>query len=283
MPPANSEMDRILSEELDSWPSQSGGIAVVDGGGVLGTAGDDGQFAWASVTKLLTALTVLHAAGDGVISLDDAAGPPGATVRHLLAHASGVSRDTDKVMALPGQRRIYSNRGMELLAQHLEHRADRPFTGELSRRVLVPLRMTSTHLDGSPAYGAHGTLADLVTLARELLNPQWFPRGLLAAATQPAFGGISGVLPGFGRQEPNDWGLGFELRGSKTPHWMSPKNSPNAFGHFGQSGAFLWADPGAGLGCVAAGSTPFGPWAVKAWPRLATRVLEAVHNAGDRV
>ena len=45
---------------------------------------------WASVTKLVTALAALVAAEEGVIDLDEPAGPPGSTVRHLLAHASGL-------------------------------------------------------------------------------------------------------------------------------------------------------------------------------------------------
>ena len=52
-----------------------------------------------------------------------------------------------------------------------------------------------------------------------------------------------GVLPGFGRMEPNDWGLGLELRDGKHPHWTGAHNSPGTFGHFGRSGTFLWVDP----------------------------------------
>lgn len=276
MDAAPSRLGRLLSEELVLWPVGSAGVAVLDGDEVLGSAGDAGPFPWASVTKLLTALTILHAAEESVIDLDEPAGPPGSTVRHLLAHASGVARDSDKVMAPPGQRRIYSNRGFELAAGHLERLTGRSFVAQLSERVLAPLGLRATRLDGSPAHGACGPVADLATLARELLRPQWFPASLVESATRPAFEGLNGLLPGFGRQAPNDWGLGFELRSRKTPHWMSPNNSPSAFGHFGQSGTFLWVDPEAALACVAAGDTAFGPWSAEAWPRLSTRVLETV-------
>ena len=57
------------------------------------------------------------------------------------------------------------------------------------------------------------------------------------------FPGLVGVLPGFGRMDPNDWGLGFELRDAKSPHWTGARNSPRTFGHFGGSGTFLWVDP----------------------------------------
>jgi len=84
---------------------------------------------------------------------------------------------------------------------------------------------------------------------------------------------LSPGASGFGRQSPNDWGLGVELRGHTSPHWTPAGLSPRAFGHIGQSGAFLWVDPSRGLGLVAATDTAFGPWAAQAWPRTSTRVL----------
>ena len=82
-----------------------------------------------------------------------------------------------------------------------------------------------------------------------------------------------GILPGFGRQEPNDWGLGFELRDAKSPHWTGTDNSPGTFGHFGASGTFLWVDPEADLACACLTDLEFGPWAREAWPRLADALL----------
>ena len=48
------------------------------------------RFALASVTKPLVARAAQIAIEEGVVELDTAAGPPGSTVRHLLAHASGL-------------------------------------------------------------------------------------------------------------------------------------------------------------------------------------------------
>ena len=53
----------------------------------------DLPFPWASVTKPATALAVLVAVEEGTLTLDEPAGPPGSTVRHLLAHASGLAPD----------------------------------------------------------------------------------------------------------------------------------------------------------------------------------------------
>ena len=84
----------------------------------------------------------------------------------------------------------------------------------------------------------------------------------------------NGVLPGFGRQERNDWGLGFELRDEKQPHWTGSRNSPRTFGHFGAAGTFLWVDPDPGLVLAVLTDREFGDWAREAWPVLSDAVLE---------
>lgn len=81
------------------------------------------------------------------------------------------------------------------------------------------------------------------------------------------------MLPGFGRKSPNDWGLGFELRGHKAPHWTGARSSPETFGHFGQSGTFLWVDPVAGCASVALTDLDFGEWAKEAWPAFTDAIL----------
>jgi CubicO group peptidase (beta-lactamase class C family) len=135
--------------------------------------------------------------------------------------------------------------------------------------------MAGTRLDGSPARGAVGPLTDLMNLAVELATPSLVNEDLLAEATRVAFPGLTGVLPGFGRQANCDWGLGFEIRDSKTPHWTGSRNSPRTFGHFGRSGSFLWVDPEAGLACVGLADRDFDEWAKQAWPRLADDLLAA--------
>ena len=98
----------------------------------------------------------------------------------------------------------------------------------------------------------------------------------LAEATSVQFPGLVGVLPGFGRMEPNDWGLGFELKDAKSPHWTGARNSPRTFGHFGSTpgtATFLWVDPEARLACAALADVSFGDWAKDAWPRLGDAVL----------
>jgi CubicO group peptidase (beta-lactamase class C family) len=228
---------------------------------------------WASVTKLATALAALVAVEEEVVDLDEPAGPPGSTVRHLLAHASGLGFEGHRVLAAPGRLRIYSNAGFEVLGAHVARRAGLPFAQYMDEAVLGPLAMTGTRLTGSAAAGLEGPLDDLARLAAELLSPTVVAAPTLAMATQVAFPGLAGVLPGFGRHSPLDWGLGFELRDAKSPHWTGATNSPATFGHFGRTGSFLWVDPAAGVACVALSGADFGAWAKVAWPALSDAVL----------
>ena len=246
---------------------------VVDVTGVRGRTGPDTALPWASVTKLLTALTVLVAVDRGDITLDEPAGPEGSTVRHLLAHASGVAFDEDTLLVAPGRKRIYSNRGIELLADFVLTRTGGTFAELMTESVLRPLGMGGTRLDGSPAAGATGPAADLALLGQELLQPS-LAQDLMAEATTVQFPGLSGVLPGFGRQDPNDWGLGFELRDGKHPHWTGAGNAPSTFGHFGRTGTFLWVDPVAGLALACLTDRDFGDWSAQAWPVLSDAVLD---------
>ena len=249
---------------------------------ILGTTGDAGRtYAWASVTKLCTALAVLVAVEEGTLALSDPAGPPGATVAHLLAHASGLAPDRREAIAPPATRRIYSNAGFEVLGDLLGERASMPVSEYVAQAVFVPLGMAGARLapGASPAHGAEGTLRDLLALGAELLVPRVVAPETLAAATKVAYPGLAGVLPGFGPQDPNDWGLGFELRDAKHPHWTGSGNSPATFGHFGRSGSFLWVDPEARLACAVLSDRGFGSWAADAWPVLSDAVLR---TAGER-
>jgi CubicO group peptidase (beta-lactamase class C family) len=259
--------------QVEGWPARRVAVAVTRADGELGSLGPrDEAFEWASVTKLLTAVAALVAVEEGTVELEQPAGPEGSTVRHLLAHASGLPLDAGGPVGRPGHRRIYSNVGFELLAETVAAAADMPFAEYLRGAVLEPLGLLGA-LNGSSAWGYRGPLDDLAAFGRELLSPSLIAPETLDEATTTAFAGLVGVLPGFGRQEPNDWGLGFELRDAKSPHWTGRRNSPRTFGHFGRSGTFLWVDPDAGLACACLTDLAFGDWAKEAWPRLSDAVL----------
>ena len=259
--------------QIEGWGAAHAAVAVLRDGEVIATRGPrDVELRWASVTKLATALAALVALEEGIVDLDEPAGPEGSTVRHLLAHASGLPFKGSKPIAKPGRRRIYSNPGFEALAGQVEAAAEMPFAEYLRAAVFGPLEMRA-ELRGSAAADVHGTLDDLIRFARELQSPTLVAPETFAEATSVQFPGLNGVLPGFGRWEPNDWGLGFELRDAKTPHWTGTHNSPRTFGHFGGSGTFLWVDPDAGLACALLTDREFDDWALEAWPRLSDAVL----------
>jgi len=275
------------------WPVGRAGVAVVSPSGVetrfLGGVDGGDRFQVASVTKLMTSLAALAAVESGRIDLDqpvpEAGGAEDVTLRHLLAHAGGFPFEPPGRPRRPGQSRIYSNVGFRVLAEAVADAVGTTFAAWLSSSVLDPLDMSSTGLvdrrgiDGDPAAGAASTLDDLVRLARCLLDrgaPVVGP-DLFAEATTVQFPGLAGLVPGVGRFDPCDWGLGFELHDGKRPHWMGDRRSPSAFGHFGASGCFLWVDPDAGLAAAAVTDRSFddGKWGMATWPAWSDRLPAA--------
>jgi len=276
-----------LEVKLD-WPVGRAGAAVVSPAGVetafLGGVTGTDEFEVASVTKLMTSLAALAAVESGRLGLEQpvAGGGEGVTVRHLLAHAGGFPFEPPGRPRPPEQRRIYSNVGFRLLADAVADAAGVSFPTWLSTSVLDPLGMSATRLvhrrgiDGDPAAGAASTLDDLVRLARCLLDrgaPVVGPE-LFGEATTVQFPGLAGLVPGVGRFDPCDWGLGFELHDGKHPHWMGDRRSPSAFGHFGATGCFLWVDPAAGLAAAAVTDRSFDDdkWAMATWPSWSDRL-----------
>lgn len=279
-------------DQLAGWPAPNCAAAVVGPGGVLATAGDQAmRFPLASVTKPLAGLAALVAVEEGALEFGQQIGEPvggrrliepelaeqltGATLGHLLAHASGIAPDRWRRGAAVGTRRIYSNVGFELIGQLVGAATEIPFADYLAEAVFQPLRMSSAELAGSPARDGIGSVADLTGLLGELLNPSGFLHpDTVRAATSVQFPGLPGVLPGYGGQQDNAWGYGFEIKAGKQPHWTSDRNSVESYGHFGQSGTMFWVDPVARLGLVALADRPFGDWARRAWPALAEAVLD---------
>jgi CubicO group peptidase (beta-lactamase class C family) len=265
--------------QIDDWDAEHAAAAVVRPDGVVARHGPaEHVFHWASVTKPATALATLVAIEEGALDLDEPAGPPGSTVRHLLAHTSGLPFHEGPPLARPGERRIYSNQGFETLAAHVAARTEIPFPEYLAAAVFRPLGM-GAELRGSAGADVHGTLTDLELFALELLRPTLVAAETLAEATSVQFPGLKGVLPGLGRFDPLDWGLGFELKDGKPSHWTGTLPSPRTFGHFGGSGTFLWVDPERSLALAVLTDREFEEWAKTAWPALSDAVVSEAARA----
>jgi len=268
-------------KQIDTWPVPTVAAGVIDRGGTIKTHGPaDATFPLASITKPLVAYAVLVSIEEGSLALNtpvsNASGPlDGVTVQHLLAHASGVGPDHPELVATPATRRIYSNAGFELLGELLTAATGFTTAEYVHEAVAVPLRMAATELRGSPAFAAVSSVNDLLEFAGELLDPKLITPATLTAATTPQFADLDGVLPGYGRQQPNPWGLGFEIRGHKSPHWTAPSHDPTTFGHFGRAGTMFWIDPAASMAAVALTDRDFGPWAAAAWPPFNEALLQA--------
>ena len=180
-------------DAIADWPVSNAAAAVVGPSGVLAEHGDVAyRFGLASVTKPLVARAVQIAIEEGVLELDTPAGPPGSTVRHLLAHASGYAMHTDRVMSEPGKRRIYSNYGFGVVASVVASEAGIDFDRYLDEAVFDPLGMTSSGLEGgaeAAGYGATSTVADLALFVGDLLRPVLVSAEMHAEATAVQFPG----------------------------------------------------------------------------------------------
>ena len=126
--------------QIDTWDVPFAAAGVTRADAPVATHGDtERSVRLASVSKPIAALATLVAAEEGVVDLDEPAGPPGATVRHLLAHASGLPFEGESPIAPPGRRRIYSNEGFRVLGAHVAGRAEMPFSDYVGEAVVAPL------------------------------------------------------------------------------------------------------------------------------------------------
>lgn len=259
-----------FSAHFSGWPVENVSAALV--GPTEASLGDEGRiYELKSVTKLISAYSFLMAVEEGAFTLDDACGPPGSTVRHLLAHASGVGFDTREPQKPVGQRRIYSSAGFEVLADFLEESTGMGLAEYARLGVFEPLGMDTAEIYGSAGHGGRASLSDMRAFARELASPTLISQSTLADAFSNQFGDLRGIVPGYGMHKPCPWGLGFEVKGDKAPHWMGENMPPDTVGHFGMSGTYLWVVPAwsssahAGTALVVLTDRDFGDWAKPLW------------------
>jgi len=279
-------MTRAL-DLTSNWPVPTVAAAVVRDGQVVDSVGPtERPFRLASIGKTLVAWTCLIAVEEGTISLSDAVGPDDGhhrTLRHLLSHAGGYGFNAGDRIIEPEKRRIYGNAGIEAAADHLAQAAGMPFDEYLRVGLLDPLAMNTTELRGSPAFDIWSSVDDMTRFLQEVVDPTLISRDTAAAASRPHYPTLGGTVPGVGRFDTCSWGLGFEVRGNKSPHWTGTLNSAATFGHFGGAGTMMWIDPGnTDLGLVALTDRSFDEWApaaLEAWPQLSDAAIEEFAGA----
>lgn len=271
---------------VTDWPVDHVGAAIITETGVQHVGELDRTFRLASLAKPMTAWAIMIAVEEGVVDLDEplrhvtAAG--GATMRHLLSHASGLPFDGEEPIAATERTRIYSNTGFERAADELAAAAAMPFADYFREALLEPLGLAHTELRGSPAHAVWSTLGDMITFVGELRRPVLLARSTVDDVIRPQYPSLGGIVPGVGRFDRCPWGLGVELHGDKSPHWMGRANSAAAFGHFGGAGTMMWVDPLADVGIVALTDRPFDEWsdaAIQHWSTFSDSALAEARSA----
>ena len=242
----------------------------------------DHRFRLASLTKPIATWAMLVAVEEGTVALDDAVGQPGCTLRHLLAHAGGYPFDGAEPVAAPGAPAdLLQHRDR---ARRRAHRgaAGIAFADYLAEAVLGPLGMARCSLRGLAGARRLGHGRRRGRVPRRADAPTLIAAGDRRRCRPQQWPDLAGIVPGVGRFDPCPWGLGFEIRGHKRPHWTGRANSAATFGHFGGAGTMMWADPDAG--CAAGGAhRPRVRRLVgrghAAWPELSDAVLAEVAAA----
>jgi len=258
-----------------NWPVSNVSAAMFHHGQLVDTTGDINRVQnIASISKPMAAWAMLIALEEEVISLDSPVGQEGCTLEHLLSHSGGYSFDGAEPISRPESTRIYSNTGFELASAAIEQATEIAFVDYLAEAVFLPLGMTASELKGSAAKGVHSSLADMCSFIQEVCSPTLISKQTADDAVTVHYPSLAGIVPGVGRYAPCPWGLGFELRGEKQPHWTGARNSARTFGHFGGTGTMFWVDPVADVALVALTDRAFDAWALKAWPELSDAVLD---------
>ena len=283
-----------MARSLDlvaGWPVDQAAAIVCAGDRRLDSTGPiDARFRLASISKPMAAWAMLIAVEEGIVDLDAPYAPADSTrtLRHLLAHAAGFGFESAEPIVKAERKRIYSNTGIEVAARLIESASGMAFADYLRDAVFLPLGMHGSELDGSPAHQVWSTADDVARFAAEVVAPTLLSAPTAADAISPQYPTLGGIVPGVGRFETSPWGLGFEIRGDKQPHWTGARNSRDTYGHFGGSGTMMWTDPGATvdgvpLTLIALTDRRYDEWADSAlgvWPELGDAVIEEFADPG---
>ncbi len=215
-----------------------------------------------------------------------------------------------------GSKVEYSNVGYGMLGLVIEAASGQSYPAFLRERLFAPAGMSDAylappesvypriaHVDGvsdpggqyerynsryartltDPGGSVIATAADVATFYQMFLDGgKAHGRPLLAPATARLMttnhtAGLRGGIEGFMTWAECAWGLGFDLRGTKHPHFSGEFTSARTFAHAGVAGTFAWADPEHDLVCVMLGNHLLSNlWNQPRWSRYSSAVCAAV-------
>ncbi|RAV31918.1 serine hydrolase domain-containing protein [Corynebacterium heidelbergense] len=277
------QAQQAVLSQTGTWPVDNVSAAVVSEGDCE-TYGDANRvYPLASVSKLISTYAVLLAFEEGAFDLDQPVDsdlvegfdcPP--TVRQLLSHTSGVDFSSRIQHSPIGAKRVYSSSGFEILADVVARTTEIPFGEYVRLGICNPLGLNIA-LTGSAGHGFSSNLKSMVALVREFLSPTLLAAQTMQEALTVQNPELGGIVPGYGRQNPCPWGLGFEIHGAKQPHWLPAEMPPDVAGHFGQSGTFTWFHQRSGTAAVVLTDRPFGPWAKSRWAEFNAQLWRAAN------
>ena len=282
--------------------------------------GPDTLFALASLTKPLVGAACMVALEEGLLDLDAEVRDGFALrhlLSHCAGLPEAGLRWEEPPEYPPGTQRWYSNAGYVQAARLLEAASGMTCAAYLREAVLAPLDMDASlglaeadalraarvwqpgrygegelfngeryRRDGPPQSGAFASARAYARFLSCLLAGGAAGGGALLAPETvdemlaPQFGPLPGGVGGVGEWPDLCWGLGFDVRGQREPHWAGPALSERAASHFGASGTLAWLDPERGLGLVALASRgTYNGWWREPWAALGVAVTAAAAAA----
>lgn len=271
----------VATHENINLPSQVDVVGVINSSNELSVVGNGkDRYRFASVTKLIATHVIADAVASKFIGFDDQIISERfkeyVSLADLMSHCSGIKTENETIP--PRTKRIYSNLAFDLAEKHLITSLGKGFENEsigtLFRDGLNVDLGTSIEINGSCASSATGTFDDLIIFLNEIRSPQYIEKEIhneIASTHNPL---LPGILPGWGYSKDNTWGIGYEVKGEKSPHWMGSIASPTSYGHFGMSGSFIFHDPVNNISIAGLSNVDFGPWAKDVWPLLCDSLFE---------
>ena len=235
------------------------------------------------MSKPVAALATLVAAEEGVVDLDEPAGPPGvdraaparprlgASVRRRAcrSHRRAAAAST-RTRASPSSART-SRRGPRCRSPSTSGRPSARRSGSAStpRATRAPA-CTRASRTSSRSAASFSRPALVAPETHEEMVAVQFP-------------GLDGVLPDFGRFSPLDWGLGVELKGGEGAALVglahvAGRRSATSAAAARSSGSTRRA----AIACAALTTRRFGDWAKEAWAPLSDAVVRELAETGER-